>query len=213
MAKRPLSIYATNGACPNRSAYTQFVPCNTVYVFGNVGERLIASVGSGGNFVDYGGNHAEIVIDETGYEPLDVSSVNSGPLPVQVYNELDGSRYAGIYPVFLEPRTGGDYIDLYSSTTGVPSDGISTAKVYLYISSLLNSMDTNYVQVAVTNNAGIVNCGGESTGEIPIPPSGQVEVSIASKYPGTKEVFFHVKNLTLTRPWGVDINFIDIGAL
>lgn len=213
MAKKPLSIYATNGACPNRSGYTQFIPCNTVYVFGDVGERLIVSVGPGGNFVDYTESFREIVIDESGYEPLDISSVNSGPLPVQVYNPLNGNRYANINPVFLEPKAGGDYIDLYSSTTGVPSDGISTAKVYLYISSLLNSIDTNYVQVAVTDDAGIVNCGGSSTGEIPIPLSGQVEVAITSNYPGTKQVFFHVKNLTLTRPWGVDINFIDIGAL
>jgi hypothetical protein len=213
VSKRTLNIYSSNGACPNKSAYRDFTPCNTAYVFGDPGESVIVSVGSGGSFVGYSSNTREITIGQSGYESLDVSSVNSGLLTIQAYNPLNSNRNANVNMVFLEPKPGGDYIDLYSGTTGAPSDGVSTAKVYLYISSLLNSIETNYVQVAVTNNSNIVNCNDQSTGEIPIPPSGQVEVAITSIYPGTKKVYFHVKNLPLTTPLSVDIDFIDIGVL
>jgi hypothetical protein len=171
------------------------------------------SVGAGGSFVGYSSNAREITIGKSGYESLDISSVVSGPEVVYAYSPLDGNRNALATSVFLEPKQGSDYIDLYSSTTGVPSDGKSTAKVYLYISSQLNSADSDRVQVAVTNNANIVNCNDQSTGEVPIPPSGQVEIAITSIYPGAKKVYFHVKNLPLTTPLSVDIDFIDIGAL
>lgn len=213
MANRSLNIYSSNGACPNKSGYREFTPCNTAYIFGNVGESVIVSVGTGGSFVENSRNTAEITIGKSGYKTLDVSSVVNGPLTVSAYNPQDGIRNALATSTFLEPKPGGDYIDLYSSTTGVPSDGLSTAKIYLYISSMLNSTETNYVQVAVTNNANIVNCNDQSTGEIPVPPSGQLQVSITSIYPGTKKVYFHVKNLPLTTPLSVDIEFIDIGVL
>lgn len=213
MTKRSLNIYSSNGACPNKSAYRDFTPCNTAYVFGDPGERVIVSIGFGGSFVGYSSTAREITIGRSGYESLDISSVVSGPVTVHAYSPLNANRNAPGTSVFLDPKSGDDYIDLYSSTTGVPSDGVSTAKVYLYISSQLNFEDTNYVQVAVTNNANIVNCNDQSTGEILIPSSGQVEVALTSTYPGTKRVFFHVKNFSLTTALSVDVDFINIGEL
>lgn len=213
MTKRALNIYSSNGACPNKSAYRDFTPCNTVYVFGDPGERVVVSVASGGNFTGYSSQTREIIIGTSGYESLDISSINDGPLSVYAYSQPGGNRNATTTTVFFEPHQGSSYIDLYSNTTGVPSDGVSTAKVYLYISSLLDSIDTNYVQVAAMNNSSIINCNNESTGQVPIPPSGQVEIAITSTYPGIKKVYFHVKGYSLITPLSVDIEFIDIGAL
>lgn len=206
ITKIPLQIRATQGACLATTFVVQPQPCNSVFVYGQPGALLMATVSAPGKIVDNDDKeYYQFVLNEHGLNSFDVAIWDSPPqsvVLVSVYEISNPANEASQAMSFLPLRVGNGHLYGYSNTTGAPANGDCFCTAYVTVDTGMDIGVITHLVAKVDGNARFPqSVHASQLAYIDLNENGCAEVKISNS-------FTELVNVTIALPESPDGEFI-----